>query len=56
GFSTESRLRIHRRIHSGKKPYECGECGKSFRVSSSLLRHRVVHSGERPYTCGECGM
>ncbi|KAK8770790.1 hypothetical protein V5799_012744 [Amblyomma americanum] len=30
-FSQPDNLKIHMMIHSGDKPYECGQCGKRFR-------------------------
>ena len=41
--------------HTGEWPYECGDCGRTFRQSGHLQHHqRRVHSGEKPYTCDHC--
>ncbi|XP_020657153.3 uncharacterized protein LOC110083223 isoform X1 [Pogona vitticeps] len=38
-----TRLKHHRKIHSGEKPYCCDVCEKKFRMSSHLKRHMFLH-------------
>uniref|UniRef100_A0A8U7NRB4 Uncharacterized protein n=1 Tax=Corvus moneduloides TaxID=1196302 RepID=A0A8U7NRB4_CORMO len=52
---SECTLIQHQRFHTGKGPYECGECEKSFVTISNLRIHQRIHTGERPYECPECG-
>nr|XP_057909638.1 zinc finger protein 628 [Doryrhamphus excisus] len=35
-------------------PFQCLECGKTFRWSSRLTHHQRSHNNERPYRCNLC--
>uniref|UniRef100_A0A7N8XF79 C2H2-type domain-containing protein n=1 Tax=Mastacembelus armatus TaxID=205130 RepID=A0A7N8XF79_9TELE len=35
-------------------PFQCMDCGKSFRWSSRLTHHQRSHNNERPYRCSLC--
>ncbi|GIY87748.1 hypothetical protein CDAR_261951 [Caerostris darwini] len=37
-------LKRHFDLHTGKKPYKCDSCGKSFAQNSGLYQHKKTHS------------
>ncbi|XP_058132116.1 zinc finger protein 707 isoform X2 [Dasypus novemcinctus] len=50
-----SQLAAHQTVHSGRKAFECLECGQTFRWVSNLLRHQRNHTSEKPFSCDACG-
>lgn len=55
-FSTPHGLEVHaRRSHSGKRPFACEMCNKTFGHEVSLSQHRAVHTAEKTFECKQCG-
>ena len=40
-------LRLHHRICSGAKPFECVKCGNSFMYISNFKPHLRIHTGKK---------
>lgn len=54
-FESKQKCNDHENMHTGKRPYPCKLCPKTFHSSNSHRYHmKKLHSNERPHKCLVC--
>lgn len=53
--TVQSHFRHYKTLHSGKEPYLCELCGKSFRYYEAFKIHERIHIDFKRHICHVCG-
>ncbi|KAM4597933.1 uncharacterized protein ACJ7VT_021488 [Polymixia lowei] len=54
-FSKLQALKLHSKMHAGKRQHTCQECGKAFLQKGHLIEHIRTHFGDKLFNCDICG-
>ncbi|EDS27131.1 conserved hypothetical protein [Culex quinquefasciatus] len=54
GFTTQSSLNAHMKIHTGVRPHACVYCGKTFSRLFNMKDHMRRHLDDRSHACPIC--
>lgn len=55
-FESNYRLELHKRVHTGNRPFVCDKCGKSFTTRRLCTVHMTkTHNEESGFICEHCG-
>ena len=53
-YANKGSLGVHKRTHSGERPFQCEVCKKGFFRSDVLTEHIRTHTGDKPFICFLC--
>lgn len=53
-FAHRDYLTVHKRSHTGERPFRCDFCPQRFTRRDMLQVHRRTHTGEKPFECTIC--